>query len=114
MIKSDSDLLLVWKRRVEDVKKLGYSAPKYCKKKGLTLRRYYYWRNKIKTMILPDESLQPPQGDFLELAFSSERSEGSSGLIVSFGDGIKIIPKRGFNEAEFVRVAKLLRSLGQC
>ncbi len=108
-----SQLLLKWDLRIKEVKSNGYLVEEYCRKIGITARQYYYWHKKIKDINTSSKSQAVSETGFSELAFKTENEE-SIGLSVTFDCGIKVIPEKGFDEVEFIRIAKILRSLQQC
>jgi hypothetical protein len=113
MRKITPELLLTWDLRIREVETNGYSVREYCLKNGLTERQYYYWYSKVKgNGNLPERQEAVPE-DFSEIAFSPEGAD-SVGLSICFGNGIKIVPEKDFNESEFIRVAKILRGLCKC
>ena len=110
---SRSGSLLKWDLRIKEVKSNGYLVKEYCRENGITLRQYYYWHKKIKDINASSESQAVSGTGFSELEFKSETEE-NIGLSVTFDCGIKVVPEKGFDEAEFIRIAKILRSLQQC
>jgi hypothetical protein len=104
----DNKKLDIWKARIEEIETSGDSMKGYCRRKNLNCDEGYYWKKKIRNI---DQSEFLPEKERLtEVVFAPEE-KGTSGLKVSFGNGIEIIPEKGFNEYEFLRVVSLVRSL---
>jgi hypothetical protein len=106
------ELSLKWKLRIREAKSSNYTIREYCQQNGLTENQYYYWQNKLRhkcnNHLVP---LIPAR--FSELTFLSEESR-TPGLSIYFGDRIKVVPEKDFSEAEFIRIARLLKGVCQC
>ena len=101
----DKNKVNEWKARIGEIEKNGDSITGYCRKYSISVHEGYYWKKKIlKLQLLPEKD------SITEIVFASEK-KGTSGLKVSFSNGIEIIPEKGFSEYDFLRVVSLVRSL---
>lgn len=108
MSKTREDLLKLWQVRLKEIDQQSLTVREYCQRNSLTLHKYYYWRRKIRSLT---QCQVEAKGECLtEIIFASEENK-SSGLRVSFGNGIEIIPEKDFSECEFKRIVSLVRSL---
>jgi hypothetical protein len=108
MSKKKGDLLGQWQVRLKEIEGTSLTVCEYCRKNSLPIHQYYYWRRKIKDSGV--YAAREKEEHLAELIFAPENKE-SSGLRVSFGNGIEIIPEKEFSEDAFLRVANLVRSL---
>ena len=110
MKKSSSELSLKWETHIREAESGDFTIKEYCQKNGLMEGQYYYWQHKLR-----NNSQVPPSLPvrFSELSFLPEEN-GTSGLSIYFGDRIKVVPETGFNETEFVRIARLLKGVCKC
>ena len=109
MNQRSSELLSLWRTRINEVEKNGYEIRRYCLDRKLREKSYYYWRSRIRDK-------ENESNGFTKLSFSSsENKKGSSaGFSVLFESGISIIPEPHFSEAEFLRAVKLLHRFQSC
>ena len=99
--------------RIKEVKSNNYLVEEYCRRIGITVRQYYYWHKKIKDIAGTGEVPVTNGTSFAELTFKEEDAR-NTGLSITFGNSIKIVPEKGFNEVEFIRLAKILLLIEQC
>jgi hypothetical protein len=102
------DLQRLWKERLKESKSASFTVREYCRRNSLTIHQYYYWRKKINDSRV--YAVREKEEDLTEVIFAPEKKE-STGLRVSFGNGIEIIPEKEFNEYEFIRLSGLIRSM---
>jgi hypothetical protein len=107
MSRKREDLQILWQARLKEIEGSSLSVREYCRKNSLTIHQYYYWRRKINS---PGVYTAGEEDHFTEVIFAQENNE-SSGLRISLGNGIEIIPEKGFSEYEFLKAVSLLRRL---
>lgn len=108
MSRRREDLLGQWQTRLKEIECTSLTMSEYCRRNSLTIHQYYYWRRKINDSRA--YAVREKEEDLTEVIFAPDKKE-STGLRVSFGNGIEIIPEKEFNEYEFIRLVGLIRSM---
>lgn len=107
MSKKREELQDLWERRLKEIKDSSLSVSEYCRNNSLSIHQYYYWRRKINSQGVHTAG---EEDHLTEIIFAQENTQ-SSGLRISFGNGVEIIPEKGFSEYEFLKAVSLLRRL---
>lgn len=108
MSKTREDLLLLWQARLKEMEGASQTVCEYCRKNSLTIHQYYYWRRKLNNSGC--YAARDKEEHLTEVIFAPDKKE-SSGLRISFGNGIEIILEKEFSEYEFLKAVSLLRRL---
>ena len=54
--KNTPEALALWTQRITDCKNSGKTTPEWCAEKGINVKTYYYWHNKIHKMVMQQQT----------------------------------------------------------
>ena len=90
-----------WSSHVEQWQSSGVSQKEYCRRKGLKLSSFYYWKKRLKQNASPMALVQVP----VKLAGCSQ------GLVLIVGDCYKVEIGDNFQPSTLTRLVKTLGQL---
>jgi hypothetical protein len=107
--KSDTNQRQFWQMVIDTCKESDLSIAAFCKKEGISVAAYYYWRKKLVSSHPKSNSKTPPA--FIEVALPQSNATVLE-LVLSSGNTLRINP--GADNKMLIDVLSALRQADLC
>ena len=101
---------LEWRRHVEQWRDSGLSGAEFCRRRQLSLQRFYAWRHRLDANSPAPRESAP--GDFVPMSFAPET--GCCGVSVLICQHVRLELSRCFDQGELLRAVRALGELRSC